>query len=476
MSDSDLCYLPAAEAIRRFKARTLSPVDLLQAQIERIAEIGQPVNAFSFLYTEEALAAAKTAEAAYAPGGNPRPLEGVPLAAKDENNIKGKITTYGSLIYKDNVATSTTPVLQRLMDGGAIIHGRTTTPEFSCEAFCHSRLWGVTRNPWNLDLTPGGSSGGSGAALAGGMTTLATGSDIGGSIRIPASASGLVGYKPPYGRNPATPPFSMDFYNHPGPMARTVEDCMLMQNLMSGPHPHDIVSLREKLQLRVDRSGIKGWKIAWSMDLGFYQVDPEVQRNTMAALQVFSNLGATVEEVDLGWTMETQDAADAYLSTLFGAWVAEYLDDREELLTEYCRSFGHHSQTVTSKAYLESLNTAGRMYDRFGPLMEDYNLFICPTLAIPAASAEHDVLKEMKINGVPVHPRHGWIMTYPFNMLSRCPVLSVPSGRASNGVPTGIQLVGRTYSDADVFKAGFAYEQAVGGWFGKPADRPMVKG
>ncbi len=147
----------------------------------------------------------------------------------DGNMIKGRVTTFGSLLYRETVATSTTPVVQRLIDAGVVVHGRTTTPEFSCTGFTHSRLWGVTRNPWNPAYTPGGSSGGSGAALAGGMASLATGSDIGGSIRIPASACGVVGYKPPYGRNPSTPPFNLDFYNHPGPMALTAHDCRVIQ-------------------------------------------------------------------------------------------------------------------------------------------------------------------------------------------------------------------------------------------------------
>ena len=170
MSDLNICYLTASEALRRFKDRTLSPVELLQAYLARAEETKDTVNGFTALYAEEALADARKAEARYAVGAaDLRPLEGLPTGIKDENNIEGKVTTFGSLIYKDNVATSTTPVVQRLLDAGVVVHGRTTTPEFSSEGFTHSRLWGVTRNPWNLDYTPGGSSGGSGAVLAAGM-------------------------------------------------------------------------------------------------------------------------------------------------------------------------------------------------------------------------------------------------------------------------------------------------------------------
>lgn len=475
MSDLDLCYLPAAEALRRFKARSLSPVELLQSYLSRMDDTKDTVNAFTAVYADDAMTAARAAEARYASGAaDLRPLEGLPTGIKDENNIEGKITTFGSLIYKDNVAKSTTPVVQRLLDAGVVVHGRTATPEFSSEGFTHSRLWGVTRNPWNLDYTPGGSSGGSGAALAGGMAALATGSDIGGSIRIPASACGLVGFKPPYGRNPATPPFNLDFYNHPGPMARSVEDCLLMQNVMCGPHPNDIVSLKPKLELPVDRRGVHGWRIAYSLDLGYYEVDDDVRRNTLAALDVFRSLGAEVVEVDLGWTKKIEKAADDYLRSIFGAWVAEYLDERAELLTKYGRAFAEASQSVTTQDFLASLYVAGDMYSTFGPLMEDFDVFICPTLSLPAVKAEHDPADGLTINGKQVDPRYGWIMTYPFNMLSRCPVLSVPSGHAANGVPTGIQIVGKTFCDGNVFRAGLAFETALGGWYGTAAARPTA--
>ena len=476
VTEDDLCYLTVAEALRRFADHSLSPVDLVKAQLKRLQATQPAINAASFIYEEEALASARDSERRYAvTDGKPRALEGIPTAIKDESAIAGKITTYGSLIYKDYVPDTTTPVVQRLLDAGVVVHARTTTPEFSCTGFTHSRLWGVTRNPWNQAFTPGGSSGGSGASLAAGTSLLATGSDIGGSIRIPASACGIVGYKPPYGRNPATPPFNLDFFNHPGPMARSVEDCLLMQNVMCGPHPLDNASLRPKLTLTPDRSGIAGWKIAYSLDLGYFEVDDEVRRNTLDAIEVLRSLGAEVEEVDLGWTEETLTAALDYLEMIFGSWVAEYLDERAEKLTSYARYFGNQSKSKTGATFLRALGTCGNMYRSLGPILEKYNALICPTLAIPAVPAEQDpVGEDLLINGKRVHPFFGWTMTYPFNMLSRCPVLSVPSGRAGNGVPTGIQIVGRTYCDSDVFRIGLAYEEAAGGWFRSSRDRPKL--
>lgn len=475
MSDSDLAYIGASEALRMFRSGQLSPVELLEAQLSRIAASAESLNAVCFTYTDEAMLQARRAEARYAARASDlRPLEGIMTALKDENMMAGKITTYGSLLYAEHVASTNAPVVQRLLDAGAIVHARTTTPEFSCAPFCHSRQWGITRNPWNGDFTPGGSSGGSGAALAAGLTTLATGSDIGGSIRIPASACGVVGFKPPYGRVPSTPPFNLDHYNHPGPMARTVEDCLLMQNVLAGPHPKDIASLKPKLELEIDRRGVKGWKIAYSLDFGFMEIDPDVRANTLRAVEVFRSLGAEVVEVDLPWSWDVYDAAATHHATLFGAWLAEYLDDRQSSLTTYAADFARKSLSVTTRDYLASLDVEGRIYGHFGPLMEGYDLFLCPTLAVPAVKADFEMRDPLFINGKPIDPYLGWTMAWPFNMLSRCPVLALPSGHAATGVPTGIQLVGRTYDDQAVFRAGFAYESAVGGWFATSDARPAL--
>lgn len=475
MTETSLCYLSASELLRMYRARKISPVEVVDAHLSQISKSADTVNAVCFTYAEEARQKAQESEARYmCDARNTGMLDGIPTALKDENMMAGKITTYGSLLYADHVADSSAPVVTRLLDAGAIVHARTTTPEFSCAPFCHSRQWGVTRNPWNPEFTPGGSSGGSGAALAAGLTTLATGSDIGGSIRIPASASGVVGFKPPYGRVPATPPFNLDHYNHPGPMARTVEDCLLMQNVLAGPHPQDIASLKPKLELALDRGGVKGWRIAYSLDFGFMEVDPAVRANTLAALDIFRSLGARIVEVDLPWSWEVYHAAAIHHKTLFGAWLADYLDERESQLTSYAADFARASLGVTTRDYLASLEVEGRIWSHFGPMMEGFDLFICPTLAIPAVPAEFDMVGPLQINGRDIDPYLGWTMAWPFNMLSRCPVLAVPSGHAPNGVPTGIQLVGRSYEDQTVFSAGLAYESAVGGWYATAQTRPAL--
>jgi amidase len=336
-------------------------------------------------------------------------------------------------------------------------------------------LWGVTHNPWNPEFTPGGSSGGSAASLAAGTSALCTGSDIGGSIRIPASTCGLVGYKPPYGRNPDDPPFNLDFYCHTGPLARTVSDAIMLQNVMCGPHPKDISTLRPKLTVPAEYAPIKDWKIALSMDLGAFEVDPEVQKNTLAAADVFRSLGATVEEVELGWGLEVLEAGMAYLEHLFGGYLSNLLDEHGDKMTTYARAFAEKSLTSTAKDFVGSLDVAGQMYNTLGPLLEQYNVLICPTTALPAVPADFDQSKDVvTINNREVSPMLGWVMTTPFNTMSRCPVLSVPSGHASNGVPTGLQIVGRTYCDEDVFQAASAYEAALGGWFKNADARPNL--
>ncbi len=476
MTDLDLCYLPAADALRLFRTRKLSPVELMKAVIARAESVQPKINAFTFKHHDEALKQARKAEARYAKGHADGALEGLPVAIKDESFIKGYPTSNATALMRDFVPDKTSPTNERLLDAGIIFHGRTATPEFSCAGFTHSKMWGVTRNPWNLECTPGGSSGGSGAALAAGATTLATGSDIGGSIRIPASFCGVVGFKPPYGRNPDDPPFSLDFYNHTGPMARTVEDCILMQNVMSGPHPRDIATVKPKLTLPTRYPGLKGVRIATSIDLGMFEVDPEVAANTRAALQVLRDLGAVVDEVDLGWDQECFESGLHYLGHLFGALMLQHREKLGEEMNSYARWFAEEARNSNALQFLKSLETAGRMYATLGPLLEKYDALVCPTLAATLVPADMDYERHapFRINGKEVHPALGWAMTTCFNTMSRCPVLSVPSGRARNGVPTGLQIVGPTFADENVFRIGMAYEAAVGGWYGGKAKRPTM--
>ncbi len=478
MRDVDLCYLTATDALKLFKAKKLSPVELMSAVIARAEKIQSKLKPFTFTHFDEALDLAKKAEAKYAKGARTGALEGLPIGIKDESFIKGKPTSFGSLITRDFVPDVTSPNNERILRAGGIVHARTATPEFSCATYTNTKLWGVTRNPWNPKFTTGGSSGGSGATLAAGTSLLAMGSDIGGSIRIPASACGVVGYKPPYGRNPDDAPFNLDPYCHTGPMTRSVADAILLQNVICGPSPTDIASLRPKLTLPTTYKPIKGWKIAYSMDLGFYEVDKDVVANTKAALDVFRSLGATVEEVDLGWGIDALHTATGHLWHLFGTYLAEHqLKKHRKLMCEYAIELAEFGRKSKASTFLASMEGAAKMYATFGPMMEKYDAFICPTTALPAVRADFKLSRDrIRVNGklTKLPTDLAWVMTPAFNTLSRCPVLAVPSGHAANGVPTGIQIVGRSYSDADVFQAGIAYEAALGGWYNSARTRPQI--
>jgi Asp-tRNA(Asn)/Glu-tRNA(Gln) amidotransferase A subunit family amidase len=477
MSDSDLSYMGAAEALAAFKSRKLSPVELMRAVIARAEAVEPKINAFPMKHYERALDEAKKSEARYMKtDGRVRALEGISCAIKDETTIKGWRTTFGSLIFKDNIDTYTTPAAERIIKAGAIIHARSAAPEFSCAPYTHSRLWGITRTPWNLDYSPGGSSGGAGASLAAGSTTIANGSDIGGSIRIPASMTGTVGFKPPYGRNPDSSPFNLDHYNHAGPMARSVADCALFQNVLSGPHPHDIASIRPKLRIPTKLEGdLKGWRIAYSPALDGYEIDPDVARNTAAAAQVFRSLGATVEEVAIGWNhADIVRGSWSHFGTIFGPWIGKVAAQHRDDMTSYARAFADRARQVTNDQYVEGLEIEGQMYAKLGDLLQRYRLLICPTLPVPSVKAGEDYVDSpLLINGKPQPSIEDWLMTICFNMMSRCPVLSVPSGFASTGVPTGLSIVGRTFDDVSVFRAAAAFERAQP-WLDTPARRPKL--
>jgi Asp-tRNA(Asn)/Glu-tRNA(Gln) amidotransferase A subunit family amidase len=461
---NDLAYLSATEALARFRSRDLSPVELLDAVIARAEEVEPTVNALCHRFFDAAREQARTAEASYAGRRDaPRALEGIPLAIKEEEAIAGQPWTQGSRLYASLVADYTSAFAQRMLDSGAIVHARTTAPEFSCSGFTHSKLWGVTRNPWNPEFAVGGSSGGAGASLASGTTTLASGSDIGGSIRIPASFCGVVGFKPPYGRVPVDPPFNLDTYCHCGPLARTVADCALFENVIAGPDPSDITTMRPKLELPLSFAGVEGMRIAVSTDLGDWPVDPEVRANTLAVAEALRASGAIVDEVEIAVPRDqVLQAAAIHYHLAFGAWIGEQTAAHPEETTAYAAAFARWAaMRAEGGSFLEGLEIEARLYAPVGALLEDYDALVCPTCGTRGLIAGDDYADHgIEIDGQALEYYFEGLLTPVFNVMSRLPVLNVPSGRADNGVPTGVQIAGRSYEDETAFRVGQAVEAA----------------
>ena len=462
---TDTIYLrPATELIEQFKSRSLSPVELMQAVIDRAETVEPVVNAFSYAFFEEALEKARASESAYR-NGTARPLEGIPVAIKDENAVEGQVTSNGSLIWENNVMSFTEPLVQRLLDAGAIIHARSAAPEFSVHYAVWSKIHGITRNPWSLNYFPGGSSGGAGAALACGTTVLANGSDLAGSTRMPASMNGVVGFKPPYGRVPHRPGANLETSWSPGPMGRSVDDCILMQNVMAGPHPADWAAIGPKLTLPSDYDGIEGMRIAYSPDLGYFEVEPDIVRNAERALDVFRDLGAIVEEVDVPWDLECERQYHNYICGVGIRMIRTLVPEgAEDLLTSYVRWFFEQADEVTMDDQPAVVQYRIHMATTLGEIFAKHDALVCPTMASVRVPADYDYSQpeHMLINGKERHPLWGATMTYPFNSINQIPVLNLPTGLADNKAPTGLQIVVPAYQDPRAFQIGKAYESALG--------------
>lgn len=475
---NEVAYLSAEEQIRRFKAGDLSPVDVLEAQMERIRKFNGPlntggeeprdfmsfngkVNAITYEHFGDALKAARQAERRYK-AGTARSLEGVTVAIKDENDVRGWRVTMGSVILRDAPpCEENTAIIDMLLAEGAILHIQTTVPELYLHTQTWSRLWGVTRNPWNLHYAVGGSSGGSGAALAAGFTTLATGSDMGGSIRIPSSLCGLYGFKPPFGRVPT----SEISYETLGPMARTFGDMALMQNVISGPHPKVHSSLRPDLDYPSTYGGLEGVRIALDYFDGWIDegIDPSVRESLDDAARILRGLGAVVDEVRLGWRYDDMFPifVNGLLSSGMGGMMLGLGEYKEQLTTyaaKFAETMGDKGPGELAKADDYTTLLHRQLQDEvFG---KGYSALLAPTLATPYYPADNDPTTDtVMVNGKPVGGNR-FVFTYPWNLLSRYPVVDVPVGIADNNVPMGMQVIGNTFDDLAAFRVAHAYSQA----------------
>jgi aspartyl-tRNA(Asn)/glutamyl-tRNA(Gln) amidotransferase subunit A len=458
MDRDALCYTPATELARAVREKQLSPVEITQAVLERIEALNPRLNAFCTLTAEEALAAARAAEQAVLDGKPLGPLHGVPYSVKDLVITKGVRTMRGSRIYEEWVPEEDTPAVERLRAAGGILLGKTTTPEFGWKGVTDSPVTGITRNPWNPERTPGGSSGGAAAQVAAGMGPLAIGTDGGGSIRIPAAFTGIFGIKPSYGRVPTYPASNHDMLSHMGPMTRTVADAALMLSVMAGPHHADRCSLEASPEDYVGRlrEGIKGLRVAWSPDLGFASVQPQVAALAQRAASAFAELGAKVEAAQpaLG------DPTDTFI-TLYvlgaGGGLADSLAEWESRMDPGLVTVVKMAASFKGLDVIRAQIARHQLWDRMRRFFDAYDLLLTPTLAVPAfpvgqlvPDPEHSSLRDM----------FAWTpFSYLFNMTGN-PAASVPCGFTDEGLPVGLQIVGRRFADLTVLQAAAAFEEA----------------
>jgi Asp-tRNA(Asn)/Glu-tRNA(Gln) amidotransferase A subunit family amidase len=460
MADLDLCYTPATELAARIRGRKLSPVDLMRNTLARIEEINPKLNCFCFVYPEEALAKAREAEKAVADGRTLGPLHGIPIAIKDLTPTKGKRTTLGSYTHENWIPDRNAVIVDRLQAAGAIMVGKTTTPEFAYSSFTESPLWGVTYNPWDRKRTPGGSSGGSGAAVASGCVPLAEGTDMGGSVRIPAAWCGIVGLKPSLGRIPMDLlPSVYDNISHFGPLARTIDDARLFLAAAQGPADDDIQSNGMTLDLSGPQlASVKGMRFALNLDLGCYAVEAEVAAAVHAAADALKSQGAIVEEVTLPWTRRIADSWVEVWQVFMAAYFGHFLEKFRDKMDPFVVALIEAGNRISARDYkrLEIERTA--YWRQLYPILQKYDALLCPTMRVPAPPADEDDSIYYRDRGDGLY--YGLDMTGQFNLFGPCPALSVPAGWTKGGLPMGLQIVGRRFRDDTVLTIGKALEGA----------------
>ncbi len=472
----ELAYATATDLAARIRRRELSPVEVVESTIERIERRNPSLNAFIYLGFDDARQQAKEAEQAVVSGADLGRLHGVPTAIKDLFDFKpGWPATFGGIrAFQNFVADFSCVFAERVERAGAIIMGKTNSPVMGFRGTCDNPLYGPTRNPFDTSRNPGGSSGGSAAAVADGLVPFAEGTDGGGSIRIPAAWCGLYGYKASFGRVPCvvrpnafgnTMPFIFE-----GPLTRNVDDAALALNVLSGYDPRDPFSLDEvrDFTTAVHRS-IRGMRIAYSPDFGVYPVDRRVSKVVAEAVQAFAEAGAHVEEVEIDLPYDQRQLSDLWCRQIMLVNLGTFehfkslgidllADHRDDFPPQYLRWI---DEAYTAGAVDINRDYAMRttVYDAIQAVFETHDLLVTPTLAaLPVLNSDDgNTTGPSEIEGVEVDELIGWCMTY-FTNFSGHPSASIPAGMAE-GLPVGMQLIGRRYADDDVLAASAAFER-----------------
>lgn len=451
----EIAYLPASALIEAYRSGTLSPVEVARATLERIEAVNPRINAFTTVSAELAMAQAEAAEQRYREG-NPGPLAGVPVSIKDLTPTRGIRTARGSLIAPDWVPEEDPPIVERLYGAGAVMLGKTNTPELGWKGDSGNRVFGPTFNPWRLERTAGGSSGGGAAAVAAGLGPLSQGSDGAGSIRIPASFCGIFGFKQSFGLVPQWPPSAVGDLSHLGPITRTVTDAGLMLNAIAGADSRDRLSWSSGIDyLRDLDGGIEGLRVAWSPTLGYADVADDVLAATEAAANRFTELGCPVERVD----PPLENPAEI-LDVMWSAAMAGHFRGRLNavgpLIDPGLLRVVERAQGLTGADLAAAQQRRNQYYAGMRAFMEQYDLLLTPTLPVTAFTAGLDEPDDWQ--RATLAPLDWTPFTYPFN-LTGTPAATVPCGFDRQGLPIGLQIVGRWHDDPLVLRAARAFER-----------------
>ncbi len=460
MSDSDLLFMPALRAAALIRARQLSPVEYVRAVLAAIGRAQPQVNAFVTVLEEQALAAARQAEAAVMRGDALGPLHGVPVHVKDQVDTAGILTTHGSAIFADNIPQRDDILITRLRDAGAILVGKTRLPEFGNKALTDGPSFGTTRNPWDLSRTSGGSSGGAAAALALGIAPIGLGTDGAGSIRIPAACCGVVGLKPTLGLVPweaAADAFGN--YTYAGPMARSVADAAAMLAVMMGPSPRDPWSLGAPRELRVSPSlmgsSLHGLRIGFIRKAANPELDPEMEAAAGASADALAALGAVVEEVTTPIDWIEMPGRVMYQGN-YAVAMQKHLPRWQNAMDPTLLAFVERGSKFSMADFRQAQYARTTLFRSIQSLFERYDVLLTPTLSRTALPADFDAANdEVMVNGKPCGiTRQGFsAYVYPFNLTGH-PALTVPAGFGTDGLPLAVQLVGPWGGDADLLRLG----------------------
>jgi len=469
MATNELCFMTATALAEKIQSKEISAKEVMTAHLAQIERVNPAVNAIVTFLPEQAMEGASAADEMLARGKALGPLHGLPVAHKDLVETRGIRTTYGSPIFKDNVPDQDALIVERLKKAGAVTIGKTNTPEFGAGSQTFNEVFGETLNPYDLSRTCGGSSGGAAVALACGMIPIADGSDLGGSLRNPANFCNVVGFRTSPGRVPKWPvtvawaPFSVQ-----GPMARTVEDVALMLSALAGPDPRFPISIAEPGEIfsRPLERDFTNVKVAWSMDLGGLPVDTRIVETIEAQRSVFESFGCVLEEKfpDLSGADEAFMVWRAWLFELmYGELLKTHRDQMKD--TVIWNTEAGVKLTGPQIGQAEIKRTA--LYHRMREFMTEYEYLILPVSQVPPFDVKQRYVTE--INGIKMETYLDWMRSCYYISVTGHPAISVPCGFTPEGLPVGVQIVGRHQSEFSVLQLAHAFEQATGFWKQRPA-------